>query len=106
MRGDNWICLVQDHKGRFLHDFIPMIWNSYDKALHTWLLQLTEEFDLTFPLPKDNVNIVPCLLPQEEPEEVKVSQRMWRLCEITECFAVGNMFSRFVTFIDCFSCHV
>ena len=61
---------VQDHSGRLLHKFIPEIWNSYPKDLHKWLLQLTEEFDLTFPLPKDDVNIVPCLLPHEEPPEV------------------------------------
>ncbi|KAL8604081.1 hypothetical protein ACOMHN_024906 [Nucella lapillus] len=62
---------IQDHQGRLLHKFIPQIWNSYPNDLHQWLLRLTEEFDLTFPLPKDKVNIVPCLLPQEEPEELQ-----------------------------------
>lgn len=52
------------------HKDIASIWNKYPAELHKWLLQLTEEFDLTFPLPKDNINIVPCLLPQEEPQEV------------------------------------
>ncbi|XP_076445934.1 uncharacterized protein LOC143283637 [Babylonia areolata] len=61
---------IQEHKGRLLHRFIPDIWSTYRKDLHQWLLQLTEEFDLTFPLPKDNINIVPCLLPQEEPSEL------------------------------------
>ncbi|XP_012936376.2 uncharacterized protein LOC106011403 [Aplysia californica] len=61
---------IQDHHGRFLHRYIPDIWCSYPEELHQWLLQLTEEFDLTFPLPKENVNIVPCLLPQEVPSEL------------------------------------
>ncbi|KAK3777048.1 hypothetical protein RRG08_008898 [Elysia crispata] len=61
---------IQDHKGRFLHKYIPEIWASYPKELHEWLLRLTEEFDLTFPLPEDKVNIVPCLLPQEVPKEL------------------------------------
>ncbi|XP_070196653.1 uncharacterized protein [Littorina saxatilis] len=65
---------IQESNGRLLHKFIPKIWNEYPKDLHQWLLQLTEEFDLTFPLPKDDVNIVPCLLPQEEPAEV---QSLW-----------------------------
>ncbi|GFN82127.1 leucine-rich repeat serine/threonine-protein kinase 1, partial [Plakobranchus ocellatus] len=61
---------IQDHKGRFLHKYIPEIWAAYPKELHEWLLRLTEEFDLTFPLPEDKVNIVPCLLPQEMPKEL------------------------------------
>ncbi|KAK7485956.1 hypothetical protein BaRGS_00022822 [Batillaria attramentaria] len=64
-----------DHKGRFLRKDVPTIWNTYPPDLHTWLLQLTEEFDLTFPLPKEDVNIVPCLLPQEEPAELS-----WCVC--------------------------
>jgi hypothetical protein len=42
--------------------------------LHEWMLKLTERFDLTFPLPesKENVNVVPCLLPEEEPEDVSL----------------------------------
>jgi leucine-rich repeat kinase 2 len=30
-------------------------------------LKLTEEFDLTFPVPKEQLNIVPCLLTEKEP---------------------------------------
>ncbi|XP_060065175.1 uncharacterized protein LOC132545509 [Ylistrum balloti] len=63
--------LIQEHNGRFLHDHIDQIWKDYDQELHNWLLRLTEEFDLTFPLPgNQRTNIVPCLLPQEEPEEL------------------------------------
>jgi len=38
------------------------------------MLKLTERFDLTFPLPEsmENVNVVPCLLPEEEPEDVSL----------------------------------
>ncbi|XP_033743245.1 uncharacterized protein LOC117329409 isoform X2 [Pecten maximus] len=63
--------LIQEHNGRFLHDHIDQIWKDYDQELHNWLLRLTEEFDLTFPLPgNQRTNIVPCLLPQEEPKEL------------------------------------
>ncbi|XP_021366171.1 uncharacterized protein LOC110458668 [Mizuhopecten yessoensis] len=63
--------LIQEHNGRFLHDHIEEIWKAYDSELHNWLLRLTEEFDLTFPLPgNQRTNIVPCLLPQEEPKEL------------------------------------
>ena len=51
------------------------IWNDYDKTMHSWLLRLTEEFDLTFPLEKNQndkdptqKNIVPCLLPEKQPD--------------------------------------
>ncbi|PVD34730.1 hypothetical protein C0Q70_06007 [Pomacea canaliculata] len=61
---------LQKDKGRFSHKYIAQIWKDYPPELHKWLLQLTEEFDLTFPLPKEEVNIVPCLLPQEEPKKL------------------------------------
>ena len=47
---------------------IPQIWADYPSELHPWLLRLTEEFDLTFPLHDEKCNIVPCLLPEKEPE--------------------------------------
>ncbi|XP_062577173.1 uncharacterized protein LOC134239045 [Saccostrea cucullata] len=61
---------IQKHDGRFLHDHIKEVWSSYDESLHNWLLSLTEEFDLTFPLPGKPINIVPCLLPLEPPPEL------------------------------------
>ncbi|XP_071087235.1 uncharacterized protein [Haliotis cracherodii] len=62
---------IQDDSGRFHHKHISDVWKEYPPSLHKWLLQLTEEFDLTFPLPKEPVNIVPCLLPPEEPAEIE-----------------------------------
>ena len=44
------------------------MWKDYPVDLHEWLLRLTEEFDLTFPIPSKHVNLVPCLLPQTEPK--------------------------------------
>ncbi|XP_046560391.1 probable serine/threonine-protein kinase roco11, partial [Haliotis rubra] len=61
----------QEDAGRFSHKYISDVWKDYPPSLHQWLLQLTEEFDLTFPLPKEPVNIVPCLLPPEEPSEIE-----------------------------------
>ena len=60
------VALVQD--GHLEHKDIRVIWKKYPKALHNWLLHLTEVFDLTFPLADQPTNIVPCLLPQVEPE--------------------------------------
>ncbi|XP_013400345.1 probable serine/threonine-protein kinase roco5 [Lingula anatina] len=54
--------------GRLNHSDIGVIWKAYDKEYHEWLLMLTQEFDLTFPLPDQKVNLVPCLLPGEEPK--------------------------------------
>ncbi|KAL4230338.1 hypothetical protein ACF0H5_010721 [Mactra antiquata] len=61
---------IQTNHGRFLHEDIPVVWKEYDADLHEWLLRLTEDFDLTFPLPKEPVNIVPCLLPDEPPDDL------------------------------------
>lgn len=58
--------------GIFYHKDIPVVWQQFSSNLHQWLRQLTEEFDLTFPLlgsnAKEPANIVPCLLPDKEPE--------------------------------------
>nr|XP_022323918.1 uncharacterized protein LOC111124909 isoform X4 [Crassostrea virginica] len=62
---------IQKHDGRFLHEHIKDVWNQYSENLHNWLLSLTEEFDLTFPLPGKPINIVPCLLPLEPPNELE-----------------------------------
>ncbi len=56
---------IQD--GKLHHADIKQVWNKYDESLHNWILKLTEEFDLTFPVPKEKLNIVPCLLPEKEP---------------------------------------
>ncbi|XP_046562629.1 LOW QUALITY PROTEIN: uncharacterized protein LOC124271531 [Haliotis rubra] len=54
--------------GRLRHDEIQNVWRDYPEALHSWMLRLTEEFDLTFQLASEEVNLVPCLLPEREPE--------------------------------------
>ncbi|XP_050400370.2 uncharacterized protein LOC126817438 [Patella vulgata] len=54
--------------GRLHHDDISKVWSKYPENLHWWLLRLTEEFDLTFRLADEPVNIVPCLLPEKQPE--------------------------------------
>ncbi|XP_013415785.1 uncharacterized protein LOC106177527 isoform X2 [Lingula anatina] len=53
--------------GNFDHKDIPIVWKSYPEDLHSWLLRLTEEYDLTFQLPDKPVNLVPCLLPERQP---------------------------------------
>ncbi|XP_070533769.1 uncharacterized protein [Ptychodera flava] len=70
---DVMACVVSVHEsaikdGNLLHKDIAEVWSSYDSDLHEWLLRLTEEFDLTFPLTDKPVNVVPCLLPEKEPE--------------------------------------
>jgi len=50
-------------EGRLFHDDLKKIWKDYDSLLHKWMLNLTEIFDLTFPVSEKKMNIVPCLLP-------------------------------------------
>ncbi|XP_048259206.1 uncharacterized protein LOC124134238 [Haliotis rufescens] len=54
--------------GRLRHDEIQNVWRDYPESLHSWMLRLTEEFDLTFQLASEEVNLVPCLLPERQPE--------------------------------------
>ena len=58
-------CIID---GRLLHQDIKTVWSNYDVSLHKWMLNLTEEFDLTFPVEDKDMNIVPCLLPEKEPQ--------------------------------------
>ena len=58
--------------GRLEYEDLPKIFHKYDSSLYSWILKLTEEFDLTFPVIKNNnktpsMNIIPCLLPDIEP---------------------------------------
>ncbi|CAF4841866.1 unnamed protein product, partial [Rotaria sp. Silwood2] len=57
-------------KGRLYHSDIDVIWKNYDKNLHPWILKLTEAFDLTVPVPDQNMNLVSCLLPEKEPKYI------------------------------------
>ncbi|CAD5120940.1 DgyrCDS9493 [Dimorphilus gyrociliatus] len=56
--------------GKFYHKDIRSIWkdDQFPEDMLSWLLKLTEEFDLTFCLKQDKANLVPCLLPEREPE--------------------------------------
>ncbi|XP_033750666.1 uncharacterized protein LOC117334925 [Pecten maximus] len=57
--------IVKD--GRLKHSDIFEVWKEY-KDMASWLLKLTEEFDLTYPLEGEDCNIVPCLLPEKQPD--------------------------------------
>ena len=58
----------QIENGRLYHIDLEKIWKNYDQFLHEWMLKLTEEFDLTFQVNDKQMNIVPCLLNENEPE--------------------------------------
>ncbi|GFN74887.1 leucine-rich repeat serine/threonine-protein kinase 1, partial [Plakobranchus ocellatus] len=70
---DVMACIVTVHEGpikdgKLLYSEMKKVWSDYPEDLHPWLLRLTEEFDLTFPLLSEDANIVPCLLPTTEPK--------------------------------------
>ena len=50
------------------HADLGKVWKEYPSKIHYWLLQLTEEYDLTFKLSNEKTNLVPCLLPEKKPE--------------------------------------
>lgn len=62
------LCVLLLQDGKFYHKDIEKVWADYPANMHTWLLRLTEEFDLTFPLHQEEANLVPCLLPDKEPK--------------------------------------
>ena len=69
-------CVISARKtevenGKLIHNQIGQVWRNYDPSLHKWILHLTEAFDLTFPVPEKNMNIVPCLLPNKEPPNLE-----------------------------------
>ncbi|XP_021359968.1 uncharacterized protein LOC110454660 isoform X1 [Mizuhopecten yessoensis] len=53
--------------GRLMHSDLDAVWSEYH-TMASWLLRLTEEFDLTFQLEGESCNIVPCLLPEKWPD--------------------------------------
>ncbi|CAD5120949.1 DgyrCDS9499 [Dimorphilus gyrociliatus] len=59
--------------GKLLHQDFKRIWpkEKYQEELHTWLLKLTEEFDLTFPLKGEKASLIPCLLTIDEPTSLE-----------------------------------
>ncbi|XP_060066669.1 uncharacterized protein LOC132546957 [Ylistrum balloti] len=70
--------------GQLMHSDIYEVWKEY-KDMASWLLKLTEEFDLTYPLEGESCNIVPCLLPEKQPDfewpEVKKGKRRQKILE-------------------------
>ena len=63
------------------HEDLEEVWQAYPKELHSWLLRLTEEFDLTFSLPDEAANVIPCLLPDVEPKVLGVwGINLWTCC--------------------------
>ena len=70
MRVRRACCGLRRQAGRFEHEKDKaVVWKRFPVSLHDWLLRLTEEFDLTFPI-SASVNLVPCLLPQQEPKVI------------------------------------
>lgn len=67
---DLMACLVSVNNnfiidGKLLHTDVPKIWKKYDCKLHDWIVKVTEKFDLTFSVPDQKLNLVPCLLPDK-----------------------------------------
>ncbi|XP_064623321.1 uncharacterized protein LOC135485349 isoform X1 [Lineus longissimus] len=101
---DVMACVVSVHsspikQGLFYKKDMSIIWKDYPVDLHPWLLNLTEEFDLTFPLTDKDANLVPCLLPEKEPKYVwpdvteKVGRRETKMFYKFEYLPVG-LFNR------------
>ncbi len=73
---DVMACVVSVKKtavqeGRLKYSDVKNIWSQYDKSLHSWMLKLTETFDLTYTVNTssgDPLIIVPCLLADKEPD--------------------------------------
>lgn len=67
---DLMACLVSVHNnfivdGKLNHADVGKIWKKYDPNLHEWILKVTEWFDLTFSIPEQSINLVPCLMPDK-----------------------------------------
>lgn len=62
------LIVISNLKGRLKYADIKNIWLNYEVKLHQWMLKLTETFDLTYSLADRELIIVPCLLPEKEPE--------------------------------------
>ncbi|XP_074647641.1 uncharacterized protein LOC141903425 [Tubulanus polymorphus] len=57
--------------GIFNHSDMSIVWDKEPPELYNWLIRLTEKFDLTFPMPNEYANMVPCLLPTHKPELIE-----------------------------------
>ncbi len=62
---------IQQNKGRFLYGELKTFWDlaTFPEDKHPQLLRLLEKFELCFPVlgTKDNIHIVPELLPPQQP---------------------------------------
>ena len=70
---DLMACLVSVNNnfirnGKLNHTDISKIWSKYEPSLHEWILKVTEKFDLSFRVPEQSLNLVPCLM-SETPED-------------------------------------
>ena len=66
---DLMACLVSVNNnyiqnGKLYHSDISKIWSKYDPSLHSWILKVTEKFDLSFSVAEQSLNLVPCLMSQ------------------------------------------
>jgi leucine-rich repeat kinase 2 len=57
--------------GKLYHKDIGKIWHSYDSKLHSWIIKVTEKFDLTYRISNMNLNLVPCLMAETPPSNFK-----------------------------------
>lgn len=104
---DLMACLVSVHNnfivdGKLLHSDVGKIWKKYDPKLHEWILKVTERFDLTFAIPEQKINLVPCLMPDDKPlndfDWKKLNQNEFKETKIVynfEYLPIG-LFNRFV----------
>lgn len=72
---DLMACLVSVNNnfitdGKLRHSDVQKIWKDYEPSLHQWILKVTEEFDLTFAVPDQSINLVPCLMPDTPSESI------------------------------------
>jgi leucine-rich repeat kinase 2 len=81
---DLMACLVSVNNnvienGRLRHADLGRIWAKYDPKLHPWIVKLTEKFDLTFSVPEQALNLVPCLMPEQAPRDLD-----WPECAVDQ----------------------
>ena len=74
---------INSQNGKLAHKDLGKVWADFPESLHQWLLRLTEEYDLTFPLHDKPINLVPCLLPERHAEiqwpELKDGERQTKM---------------------------
>lgn len=91
--------------GRLNHADLNKVWKDYPESLHKWLLRLTEEFDLTFFIPpedgsEENINLVPCLLPESKPNVKVIFQSRKFFCK--KKLIVFLSYTTFLLYVEIF----